>query len=885
MKCCFCSFASASQERLLRHHRLRHGRGAYWPCVYSDCVCTFKTPGALKSHFTRSHCRTAKIQDKFTFFCDLCEFREICTQQSFFTHLGRHLKKHETVCCPFLRCSFKTNNLKTFSSHKSRKHKHGDIRTCLRADLENEPVSIETDSSDQPLGICSEEDTLPSSSGNSDVQEKEEYVDAETLEHRAAGFFLRMQTELHVSRHAVQKIVEGFNDILHLSKSHSQQGIKAVLGEHGIELDDSVLHKINDAVLETNPLIVSTQGKGALATDHRRNLFFKDKFPVIQPTEYTYKITHKQTFVYVSIIQVLGTLLRQTDFVEKLVFSQGDNPGQFSSFRDGQYYKDNGLLGVQDASISIGLYIDDLELCNPLGSSKKIHKITAVYWILLNLPSKFRSTLPLIQLACLGKTVDVRQFGYDAFLYPLIKDLGFLEKIGVYIEALDTFVKGTVFCVCADNLGAHSLAGFQEAFNVEKFCRFCCISRDQIGNCEPRNFPLRTVTQHDSFVEQLKLSDKPKPCVNGVKSSCALSKLSFFHPVTGFPPDILHDLFEGVVAVELSLCLKELIRKGFITFDGLNNRIKQFPYKFSDLVNKPQAITKTSLASGKVNGNGHENWALLRLLPLLIGNYIPEQEQSWEILMDLKEIVEITVSTTLSEGTLCYLGNKLSDHRQLLTDTFPEFKLKPKHHFIDHYVHLTRCFGPLVDLWTFRFESKHSFFKQAINDAHCFKNVLLTLSTKHQQLMAYLLDTQQLFKPKLHVGSVDRVKISSLDEKLRTVLEKKYPNEDDVSLAKEVHLYGTQYVRDMIVSAGECSGLPEFFRILHILVDKWWKVYFVTTRLSSWYMEHYRSYQLIDNCHSDLEILDPETLNDYHPLAAYQVARTLMVTPRAWLLQ
>lgn len=180
-----------------------------------------------------------------------------------------------------------------------------------------------------------------------------------------------MQTELHVSRHAVQKIVEGFNDILHLSKSHSQQGFKAVLAEHGIELDDSVLHKINDVVLETNPLIVSTQGKGALATDHRRNLFFKDKFPVIQPIEYTYKITHKQTFVYVSIIQVLGTFLRQPDFVEKLVFSQGDNPGQFCSFRDGQYYKDNGLLGVQDASISIGLYIDDLELCNPLGSSKK----------------------------------------------------------------------------------------------------------------------------------------------------------------------------------------------------------------------------------------------------------------------------------------------------------------------------------------------------------------------------------------------------------------------------------------------------------------------------------------------------------------------------------
>lgn len=117
MQCCFCGFVSTSQERLLRYHHLRHGRGAYWPCVYSDCVCTFKTPGALKSHLTRSHCRAAKSQEKLTFFCDLCEFREICTQRSFFTHLGHHLKNQETVCCPFLRCSFKTTLSKDFNVH------------------------------------------------------------------------------------------------------------------------------------------------------------------------------------------------------------------------------------------------------------------------------------------------------------------------------------------------------------------------------------------------------------------------------------------------------------------------------------------------------------------------------------------------------------------------------------------------------------------------------------------------------------------------------------------------------------------------------------------------------------------------------------------------
>lgn len=63
----------------------------------------------------------------------------------------------------------------------------------------------------------------------------------------------------------------------------------------------------------------------------------------------------------------------------------------------------------------------------------------------------------------------MKQFGYDACLHPMIKDLQFLETNGVFVEALDTFVKGTVFCVCADNLGAHSLASFLESFNVENF--------------------------------------------------------------------------------------------------------------------------------------------------------------------------------------------------------------------------------------------------------------------------------------------------------------------------------------------------------------------------------------------------------------------------------
>lgn len=163
--------------------------------------------------------------------------------------------------------------------------------------------------------------------------------------------------------------------------------------------------------------------------------------------------------------------------------------------------------------------------------------------------------------------------------------------------------------------------------------------------------------------------------------------------------------------------------------------------------------------------------------------------------MDLKEIVEIVVSPVFSEEILNYLEIKLSDHRSLLTDTFPDFSVRPKHHFAEHYSHLLCCFGPLVELWTMRFEAKHSFFKKTIHDVQNFKNVLLTPSTKHQQMMACQFDSQSLFKPMLHVEKVTDIKTTSLDVALHTVITRKYPHLETVSLSKTFIFMGPDMQR------------------------------------------------------------------------------------------
>lgn len=151
--------------------------------------------------------------------------------------------------------------------------------------------------------------------------------------------------------------------------------------------------------------------------------------------------------------------------------------------------------------------------------------------------------------------------------------------------------------VAAGNLAAHSLGGFFESFTVSRMCRFCMAKREEIQLKEVRTgtFQPRTKESHDRHVLDV-LEDSTMSQEYGVKGNIPLTvSLEHFHVVDGYPPDLLHDLLEGVVPLELALCLKGLISKAYFTLEVLNAAIKQFPYAFSDRTNQPQLIKELLL--------------------------------------------------------------------------------------------------------------------------------------------------------------------------------------------------------------------------------------------------------------------------------------------------
>lgn len=186
--------------------------------------------------------------------------------------------------------------------------------------------------------------------------------------------------------------------------------------------------------------------------------------------------------------------------------------------------------------------------------------------------------------------------------------------------------------------------------------------------------------------------------------------LEHFHVLSGYLPDVMHDIFEGVVPVEIAQCLCVLIAKKYFTLEGLNAAILHFPYKWRDQTNKPHIVPGTFSSRRTVGGNAHENWSLIRFLLLLVGNKVPEDEPAWQVLLNLKDIVELVVAPVHTHESLAYLDSKISEHGKRYQELFPNVKLLPKHHYLEHYPKLIQLFGPLVGFWTMRFEAKHSFF-------------------------------------------------------------------------------------------------------------------------------------------------------------------------------
>lgn len=818
-----------------------------------------------------------------TFSCHVCKCKNLSNEREYFVHINTHLRRNEIVSCMFVGCSFQTCIYGTFKSHKSRIHTPHTLTDFVPGIVTTRTLSSPSllDSFEDCQEDCVE-DVVPVTSLDCEGQYNALQI---RVEQALAAALLKLEYLVHMPGIAIDELLQELDYLLSSASFPLSQGfVSKVLERHNLKVDDSVVTEIAAAVCSSNPIHRAIEKGGPLSTSYRRKQYYKEKFSVVEPVTYILDRKKQHTFQYVPVLKSLQQILNCKVILDKITENhrgQQDlelNPlFEFRSPEDGLHFKENRFLNAEELSISLRLYVDDFETCNPLGTSRKKHKLCCVYWVLGNLPPGFHSSLSHIFLTILCKSVHVKIYGYDKVLEPLLQDLKNLEDHGVYVPLLGKSLRGTVQCVLADNLGAHSIAGFTESFSGDFFCRFCTakscdIRRDCVASGA---FSLRT---KEVYAAHVKVALEKKAHCFGVKRECVLTKnLSHFHVVSGFPPDIAHDILEGIVPVELACCLTSIISKKLFTIDDLNKAILAFPYKWSDNTNKPHVLPQSLLGRKTIGGNAHENWSLLRFLPFLIGSLVPEDDLAWLVLMDLKDIVELVVAPVHTDESISYLESKIVEHRQRYEELFPGVRLLPKHHYLEHYPQMIRCFGPLVALWTMRFEAKHRFFKQIVKHTSCFRNVPLTLASKHQFMIAFHINSLSYGKSTLDVSNVSTVPLDVLKEEVAQAIRSKYPNTNEVHLANNASSSGIAYSKGMIVAHGSTSGLPEFAEIIQMCVVNEELVLIVKV-LCGWYNAHYRAFELSLSPSREIMLVALNELADTYPLADYIIGSNRMVT-------
>jgi len=614
-----------------------------------------------------------------------------------------------------------------------------------------------------------------------------------------------------------------------------------------------------------------------LQNDSDLNRYIQSKFGFVKPVQYCLTdggsdgpIKKADCMQYVPILETLKMLLQNDDIFSRVISNHQSRDGTLNDVCDGNYFRNHALFSTDEQALQIILYYDDFCPINPLGHRAKKYKIAGFYFMLGNIEPKHRSKLHSIHLAAVCFSASLKTYGFSKILQPLINDLITLNDRGVTVvrpEGEFCF-KGSLLFVVADNLAAHGIGGFMESFSSMHPCRFCLISKSslQTAPCSGSSC-LRTPDTYSSQLQRV-LRNKHLGKVYGIKENSCLNSIPNFHVVGGLPSDIMHDLLEGVACDVLECVLRYCVMSNFISLEYLNEQIEKFPYDGNDKVNKPDSLP-VPLANFKVKQTAAKIRCLLRLLPLMIGHRVPLADSKWEVLLLLLDVHDIAMSLVLTVKDTVLLDDAVFDFVEKFCSIFPNEKIKPKMHFLTHYGEQCRAYGPLLNYWSFRFESKHSYFKDLASRLKCRKNILKTFATKHQYLQSWNLQRSGSFLSREHISSTGgkEVMVHSLPAFIQTAIVSAVGDKGILFQVSSVDVDGVRFSQNMAVVCGVSDDILCLSRIDAVFVLDSMPV-FVCCKLERQQLwRHCHAYSFTESeCYHVLRVTD---LIDPFPLPIY----------------
>ena len=459
-----------------------------------------------------------------------------------------------------------------------------------------------------------------------------------------------------------------------------------------------------------------------------------------------------------------------------------------------------------------------------------------------------------MQLVMLVNENDFRCVEQNIF-EQLVRDLESLETDGLTHGNIRFSV--VLSAICGDNLGSHCIGGFVQNFSTCE--HFCVLTKTEFDNgcLSAHDEQIRTPQSYHNAVATLHSSNCNH--VEGVKYQSIFNRLKSYHICQpGLPPCVAHDLFEGVVAFDIPLFLRHFVKQKYFAIDSVNKRLECLQMSSSDSKTRPPSLSKSL---ERLTGTASQNWCLLRLIPVLMSDDV------YQTLLLLREAVELIMAPAICTGQVAYMKVVIEDYLQRRRKLFPEVRLRPKHHYLTHYASLTLKFGPLIRLWTLRFEIKHQFFKRCIRNSRNFVDVTGMLANRHQLLQAYLSAAPRSPACTISTENVMSVDIQVLSSSLRQCLSSS--DLSDTHICTEVTVRGTTYAKNKVLPLRtEHSQKIIMFGQIQLLLTSSCVRVIVLVRYGNFDFDM-GCYVLADGI--DIQCVNLACVADFYPLDVYKV--------------
>lgn len=692
--------------------------------------------------------------------CSFCN-ESFYTCNALITHLKliHKAQEHSIFFCIEAQCNRNFPSLNSYRKHIRSKHSKSDFA---------KPLKITSRSSSNQLvnnlkSFFEQDDTDDKSESNDLYLLPDETENHQTslnnfknlMLEKKLSFVCKLYSETTLTRKNVQQIIDMITELLRTPLKTFEAVLDTVV------LSDQEKWLIKQFLDELKDIFCNFE------SEHKRFKLLDQWEFFIRPVSYSVgqrmetagngNIVMKSNFAqFVPLSKVLkkffsmpGVLFETLRYMETL-----KSKSEIENIVQTELWKQH-LLHSKDSDIVLPLYIyyDDYETGNPLGSHSGIHKLGAIYSSVACLPPQHQSNLDHIFLVNLFHSSDLKQFGQNMVFGNLVKELNYLKTHGVEVKIFEKFYRiyFSTILVLGDNLGLNSLLGFQECFTSNHFCRFCKKTRadTQLLTSEDR---LSLRNKHN-YLEDLRINYAYQ---TGIKSFSILNNIKGFHVTQNYAVDIAHDIFEGVGPIVMANLLYQFIYVDkYFNLDMLNDRIKFFNYSSND--NKPPLLSAENLKKQCIRMSASEMKTFLLSAGLIIGDLIPHNNEFWEIFIYLRKILQIILRKSIDLKMIFNLDNYIQKHHALFLKKY--VKLKPKFHFMTHYPSILKKIGPIANIMTLRYESKHRLSKLSADVVASRVNITRTLSIKHQLKLASIFSDNVGFSDHLYYKKTEKKSI------------------------------------------------------------------------------------------------------------------------------